>query len=75
MTLIDLNDNRRYTTHDLWKEWKALRKEEPWNHADSFRIEMLEILTATFKGRNDMEILDTPPREARRIIRRLQANL
>ena len=75
MTLIDLNDNRQYTTHDLWREWKALRDEEPWNHATSFRIELLEILTATFKGRNDMEILDAPAFEARRLIRRLRATL
>ena len=72
MRFKDLNDGRPYTLTDLWKDWQCLRREEPENHAESFRIEMLEILMATVNGRNDLEINGMTPRETDRLISRLR---
>ena len=63
MKFIDLNDDRVYTVADLKREWEALRAEDPENHAESFQIELLEILMATINGRNDLEIIGMTPRE------------
>ena len=54
MRFIDGNDGRVYSLPDLWRDWQAFRKEDPDNHAASFKIEMLEILMATINGRNDL---------------------
>lgn len=68
MRFIDGNDGRVYTLPDLWKDWQTFRKEDPDNHAASFRIEMLEILMATINGRNDLDIIGLTPREVSNII-------
>ena len=75
MKFIDLYDDRIYTLKDLHTDWQAFREEEPENHADSFRIEMFEILMATINGRNDLEILGLTHREVSNIIIRLRAQL
>ena len=72
MKFIDLNDDRVYTVADLKKEWEALREEDPENHAESFQIELLEILMATINGRNDLEIIGMTPREVSNYIIRLR---
>ena len=72
MRFKDLNDGRPYTLSDLRKDWLALRREEPENHAESFGIEMLEILMATVNGRNDLEIIGMTQRETDRLITRLR---
>ena len=72
MKFIDLNDDRVYTVADLKKDWEVLRAEEPENHAESFQMEMLEILMATINGRNDLEIIGMTPREVSNYIIRLR---
>ena len=72
MKFIDLNDDRVYTVAYLKKDWEALRAEDPENHAESFQIELLEILIATINGRNDLEIIGMTPREVSNYIIRLR---
>ena len=72
MKFIDLNDDHVYTVADLKREWEALRAEEPENHAESFQIELLEILMATINGRNDLEIIGMTPQEVTNYIIRLR---
>ena len=38
MRFIDGNDGQVYTLPDLWRDWQAFRKEDPDNHAPSFKI-------------------------------------
>ena len=75
MRFIDLNDDRIYTLPDLHSDWRTFRAEDPENHAESFRIELFEILMATVKGRNDLGIIGLTPRETSNIIIRLRAQL
>jgi hypothetical protein len=72
MKFIDLNDDRVYTVAYLKKDWEALRAEDPENHAESFQIELLEILMATINGRNDLEIIGMTSREVSNYIIRLR---
>ena len=73
MKFIDLNDDRIYTLTYLWKDWKAFREDDPINHAESFQIEMLEILMATINGRNDLQIIGMTPKEISRLTLKLLA--
>ena len=75
MRFIDLNDDREYTVADLKRDWAQFRKEDPDNHAASFRIEFFEILMATINGRNDLEITGLTPRETSNYIISLRAQL
>ena len=72
MKFIDLNDERVYNLQDLHRDWTQFRQEEPENHAESFQIELLEILMATINGRNDLEIIGMTPREVSNYIIRLR---
>ena len=72
MKFIDLNDDHVYTVADLKREWEALRAEDSENHAESFQIELLEILMATINGRNDLEIIGMTPQEVTNYIIRLR---
>ena len=73
MKFIDLNDDRVYTVADLKKDWEVLQAEDSENHAESFQIELLEILMATINGRNDLEIIGMTPREVSNYIIRLRS--
>lgn len=75
MRFKDLNEDRVYTLRDLHRDWQRFRAEEPWNHAESFQIEMLEILMATVNGRNDLEIIGLTHREVSNLIIRLRSKL
>lgn len=72
MKLYDMNTEREYNLPELFTEWKAFRKEDPWNHAESFSAEWFEILMATINGRNDCEILGPTATELDRYIRRIR---
>ena len=72
MKFIDLNDERVYNLQDLHRDWTQFRQEEPENHAESFQMEMLEILMATINGRNDLEIIGMTPQEVTNYIIRLR---
>ena len=72
MKFIDLNDERVYNLQDLHRDWTQFRQEEPENHAESFQMEMLEILMATINGRNDLEIIGMTPGEVSNYVIRLR---
>ena len=72
MKFIDLNDDRVYNLQDLHHDWAQFRQEDPENHAESFQMEMLEILMATINGRNDLEIIGMTPQEVSNYIIRLR---
>ena len=72
MKFIELNDECVYNLQDLHRDWAQFRQEEPENHAESFQMEMLEILMATINGRNDLEIIGMTPREVSNYIIRLR---
>ena len=75
MRFIDGNDGLVYTLPNLHRDWQAFRKEDPEGHAESFRIEMLEILMATINGRNDLEIVGLTPREVSKYITTLHTQI
>ena len=63
MTLYDMNTEKTYTLPELWEEHKQFKAEEPYNHADTFREELHEILMATINGRNDCEVIGLTKKE------------
>ena len=75
MRFVDGNDGQVYTLHDIHRDWQAFHKEDPDNHAESFRIEMLEILMATINGRNDLKIVGLTPREVSKYITTLRTRI
>ena len=72
MRLYDKQVERELSLPDLFRDWEAFRKEEPWNHCESFRDEMLNILMDTINGRNDCELIGMTPNETERIINKLR---
>ena len=76
MTFKDMNSwwprQESYSTSDIYKEWKALKKEEPENHAETFAEEMLNIIEATIYEQNDLYISDRTPKEVKKLITRLR---
>lgn len=72
MKLIDLNDMREYPLPAIHSEWKELRSADPYNHADTFDVELFGILMATINGRNDLDIVGMTPAETNRYIIRLR---
>ena len=75
MQFISPYDGYTYSLYDMWEEWKEFRKDDPYNHADSFKVELFEILMATINGRNDLEIIGMTPREISNYTLRLRNNL
>jgi len=71
MYLVDLWTDEKISLPDLHKEWQELRKEDPINHADNFKRELFEILDATLRGRNDLEIVSPTGPELMRFYNRL----
>ena len=75
MNFISPYDGYTYSLYDMWEEWKEFRADDPYNHADSFKVELFEILMATINGRNDLEIIGMTPREISNYTLRLRNNL
>lgn len=75
MKFVDMNDDRIYTLQDLKKDYDEFKQEEPWNHAETFEQELLEIIMATINGRNDLEIIDCTANEIERMIYRLRQSV
>ena len=71
MRLMDLNDGESYSLTEVFKEWQQLRKEDPVNHSDSFKRELFDILDATLRGRNDVEVVGMTGAELFRFYSRL----
>ena len=57
MKFIDLCDDKVYSLLDLFQEWQTLKTADPANHADTFKRELFDIIDATLRGRNDLEIV------------------
>ena len=71
MLLKDLWNEELYTLPRLHRDWQEFRKEDPVNHADNFKRELFEILDATLRGRNDLEIVSPTGPELMRFYNRL----
>ena len=74
MYLVDTNDGKTFGLPDLHREWQELRKEDPVNHSDTFKKEFLDILDATLRGRNDLNIVGPTAPETYRLFTRLLIN-
>lgn len=68
MTFVDTYDGRVFSLLDIFNDWKVFKEEDPENHADTFRAEMLEIIMATINGRNDLEIKGLTASETERLV-------
>ena len=75
MRFVDLNDDSVITLSDLKKEWKTMHTEDPYNHAQDFKTELLEIMMATVNGRNDLEIVGPTPSGVSHIIENLRKRI
>ena len=75
MTLYDANTERTYTLHDLKRDWRTFRSEDPHNHAACFRTELFEILMATVNGRNDCDVVGMTPNELTNYISALRHDI
>ena len=71
MLMQDLDDGKTYTLPDLYRDWKEFQAEDPVNHAYTFKRELFEILDATLRGRNDLEIVSPTGPELMRFYNRL----
>ena len=71
MLLKDLWNEELYTLPRLYRDWQEFRKEDPINHADNFKRELFEILDATLRGRNDLEIVSPTGPELMRFYNKL----
>ena len=71
MLLKDLWNNEIYTLQKLHSDWQEFRKEDPVYHADNFKRELFEIIDATLRGRNDLEIVSPTGPELMRFYNRL----
>lgn len=72
MKFVDLCDDRVYTIGDLKRDYEEFRREDPDSHADTFAVELLEIIMATINERNELDIIGPTPKEQERIIARLR---
>ena len=72
MILHDMYLDCDYNLKTIKSDYEEFRKIEPWNHADTFRTELLEIIMATINGRNDLDLVGPTPAEVCRIIDKLR---
>ena len=71
MQLLDRYDGRVYTLSDIFKQWQVLKVEDPYNHYTSFIVEVFAIMDATYRGRNDIDIIGLTEAETGRLYRRI----
>ena len=57
MMFIDLNNGAVLTVPYLFQEWQQFKTEDPYNHEPTFKRELFNIIDATLRGRNDLEII------------------
>lgn len=72
MKLYDMESDKAYTLPELFRDWKTFRKAEPWNHAETFKTELFEILMATINGRNDCTVIGPTSKELNNYIIKLR---
>lgn len=75
MSFVDTYNGERMSLRSLAIEYDALKYEDPWNHAKDFKTELLNIITATINGRNDLEIIGMTCSEVGRYVQRLRSAL
>lgn len=75
MKFMDMNDDSVVTLPDLKKDWLSFKEEEPENHAETFSLELYEILMATVNGRNNLEIIGFTGKEISSFIETLRKKL
>ena len=72
MKLYDLDDGSTITLPELKNEWKQFRSTDTDNFAETFPVELFEILMATINDRNNLEIVGMTPAETSRYTIRLR---
>ena len=75
MKLYDANTDRAYTLPELRSEWLEFRASDPDNHADTFTVELFEVLMATVNGRNDCDVVGMTAPELNRYIINLMSKV
>ena len=68
MYFINNDTNEKYTLYDVFKDYNQFKVEEPYNHAETFIVEFLEIAMASINGRNDFDIIGLTGKEISNII-------
>ena len=72
MKLYDMNTETEYSIPALFTEWETFRKEDPQNHAESFKRELFTVLMDTVNGRNDYTITGITSEELERYIKKMR---
>ena len=72
MRLYDIDSERELSVMDLYNDWNTFRNEEPWNHAESFKCELHNIIMDTINGRNNCDVVGMTPNEIEGYIIRLR---
>lgn len=72
MKLRDIDSGYNYSIIDLYNDYIQFREEDPYNHAETFTIELYEILMATINGRNNMDVIGMTANETSNYIIKLR---
>lgn len=72
MRFIDNYSDMEYSIKDLFNDYKTFKLEEPYNHCENFKTELLEIMLASINGRNDFDIIGLTSNEIEKIILKLR---
>ena len=75
MKFIDMYTDEILTVADLKRDYIEFKKEDPENHAETFKVEFFEILVATVNGRNDIEIIGMTSKEISNYIIRIRSEI
>ena len=72
MKLYDMDSEKELSIMDLYNDWNTFRTEEPWNHSESFKCELHNIIMDTINGRNNCDVIGMTPAETEGYILRLR---
>ncbi len=75
MKFQDMDTDQIYGIKDLHKDWKTFKEEDPDNHCETFKAELLEIIMATINGRNDLQIIGMTGKEVSSIVMKLMKQI
>lgn len=75
MRLFDMDSEKTVTLSELKAEYIEFKNEDSFNHAESFTIELFEILMATVNNRNNCEILGMTGKETSNFILALRKKI
>ena len=75
MKFIDLISEQMFSLADFKRDYIELKKEDPENHAESFKVELFEILMATVNGRNELDIIGLTAKEVSDYIIKLRSDI